>query len=66
MTSTIGDFIVDISQADREHSTIGCEVVHCCDAVVTHVTLYHIFQVLLMYMSSDLEKHPKSDGRKCP
>jgi hypothetical protein len=49
MISTIGDFIVDISQADREHSTIGCEVVHCCDAVVTHVTLYHIFQDLLMY-----------------
>jgi hypothetical protein len=32
MRSTIGDFIVDISQADREHSTISCEVVHGCDA----------------------------------
>ena len=54
MRSTIGDFIVDISQADREHSTISCEVVHGCDVVVTLVTLYHIFQVLLMNVPCSL------------
>ena len=38
-----------VSQADREHSTIGCEVIQCCDAVVTLITLYHVFPDLLMY-----------------
>src|SRR6266545_2732049 len=48
MSSTMKDFIVGVSQADCEHSTIGCEVVHCYDMVVIHITLYHIFQDLLM------------------
>jgi hypothetical protein len=43
---------VGVSQGDREHSVIGCEVVHYCDVVVTRITLYHIFQDLLMARSS--------------
>ncbi len=30
--------IVNVSQADREHSMIGCEVIYCCGAVVTRIT----------------------------
>jgi hypothetical protein len=48
MASTIKGEDCELSQADREHSMIGCEVIYCCCAIVTRITLYHIFQDLLM------------------
>ena len=48
MCLTLGIHIVGVSQADCEHSVIGYEVIHCCDAVVTRITLYLLFHDLLM------------------